>query len=160
MVDGKKDPEQDPVARFSQFYNHVYAWWGPIYDMLYWIMSYSCLNFIHRASSLILCHDRPRARARQMEKFAEVAQSLRRMNNYSSLRAIITAISDSSFPGDEPMEYFKNSKTEHMYKRFQSFRIVRSSLVHLAVPTCEMRMHWLPTYFGSSSPDNSLTPFT
>lgn len=58
-----------------------------------------------------------------MEKFAEISQSLRKMNNYSSLRAIITAISGSTSHGDESMELFRNTKTE-MYKRFQSYDVL------------------------------------
>ena len=68
--------------------------------------------------SLILCHDKPKGRARQIEKFAEVASRLRMLNNYSSLRAIITAINQSTFPGDTVMETFR-LKTD-LYKKFLS----------------------------------------
>ena len=71
-----------------------------------------------RAVSLILCHDKPKARARQIEKFAEVASHLRAHNNYSGLRALITAINQSTYPGDEPMQIFKTNTFLH--KKFLS----------------------------------------
>lgn len=76
----------------------------------------------HRALSLILCHKKAEARACQMEKFAEVAIMLRSLKNYSSLRAIVTAISASSFPGDPSMEIFR-TKGE-LYKRYLSYDVL------------------------------------
>ena len=78
-----------------------------------------------RTISLILSHDKPKARAKQIEKFAEVANELRGLNNYSGLRAIITAISNSTFLGDAPMEIFR-AKTE-LYKKFRSYDILLQS---------------------------------
>lgn len=43
-------------------------------------------------SSLILCHDQPRQRARQVEKFVEIALKIRHLNNYSGLRAFVAGI--------------------------------------------------------------------
>lgn len=78
------------------------------------------LILVHRlrAVSLILCHDKPKSRTRQVEKLAEVASRLRMLNNYSSLRAIITAINQSTFPGDTVMESFR-MKTD-LYKKYLS----------------------------------------
>ena len=67
---------------------------------------------------MILCHDKPKARARQIEKIAEIASHLRAHNNYSGLRALITAINQSTYPGDEPMEIFKANTFLH--KKFLS----------------------------------------
>ncbi|KAJ3824976.1 ras guanine nucleotide exchange factor domain-containing protein [Lentinula raphanica] len=85
FVSGKKDPETNTIVRFNTFSNHLGDW----------------------VVSLILCHDRPRDRARQIEKFVDVAQKLRGMNNYSALRAVVAGINNSTFPGDLTMEKFK-----------------------------------------------------
>ncbi len=61
-------------------------------------------------------------RAKQIERFAEVALRLRNMNNYSGLRAIVTAINQSTYPGDEVMDIFKQ-KTE-LHKKFLSSDIL------------------------------------
>lgn len=79
-------------------------------------------SFHVRAVSVILCHDRPKARARQIEKFAEVALRLRTLNNYSGLRAIVTAINQASFPGDQPMELFRARGDIH--KKFLSLDVL------------------------------------
>ena len=76
------------------------------------------LMLVHRAVSIILCHDKPKSRAKQIEKFAEVAARLRMLNNYSGLRAIITAINQATIPGDLAMEIFR-SKTD-LYKKYLS----------------------------------------
>lgn len=78
---------------------------------------------------MILCHDKIRQRAKQIEKFAEVAIRLRNMNNYSGLRAIVTAVHQSTYPGDEVMELFKQ-KTD-LHKKFLSSDILlRTSGAH------------------------------
>jgi len=73
--------------------------------------------------SLILCHDRPRARAKQIEKFVDVAQKLRTLNNYSALRAFVAGINNSTFSGDETMEIFK-SKAPDQAKNLQSWDLL------------------------------------
>ena len=84
-----------------------------------------------RAVSMILCHDKPKGRARQIEKLAEVASRLRMLNNYSSLRAIITAINQSTFPGDMVMEIFR--MRSDLYKKFLSSDVLlRTSGKHRA----------------------------
>lgn len=79
--------------------------------------------------SLILCHEKPRTRARQVEKFAEIATKLRHLNNYSALRAFIAGIHSSTYATDETIELFRN-KCPEQYKSLQSwdllFRPVRS----------------------------------
>lgn len=62
--------------------------------------------------SLILCHDKPRARARQIEKFVEIAAVLRSLNNYSGLRAIVAGINSAAYPEDPTMETFKKHAPE------------------------------------------------
>lgn len=76
-----------------------------------------------RVVSLILCHDRPKHRARQIEKFIDIAQRLRGLNNYSALRAFVAGINNSTFPSDVTMELFK-TKVPDMYKTFQSWDIL------------------------------------
>ncbi|KLO20265.1 ras GEF [Schizopora paradoxa] len=107
LLPGKKDPSTDPIARFNSHYNDLHEW----------------------AVSLILCHDKMKARARQIEKFAEVAIRLRALNNYSGLRAIITAINQATFPGDPSMEIFK-SKTELHKKYLSSDILLRTTGSH------------------------------
>jgi hypothetical protein len=85
---------------------------------------YCCdLTFLHRVVSLILCHDRPKNRARQIEKFVEVAQRLRGLNNYSALRAFVAGINNSTFHGDATMEIFM-TKTPELSKTFRSWDIL------------------------------------
>lgn len=76
-----------------------------------------------RVVSLILCHEKPKARAKQIEKFVEVAQKLRTLNNYSALRAFVAGINNSTFPGDETMEYFKAKSPDHA-KNLQSWDLL------------------------------------
>jgi len=73
--------------------------------------------------SLILCHDRPKSRARQIEKFVEIAQRLRTLNNYSALRAFVAGINNATFPGDETMEQFK-AKSPEQAKNLQSWDVL------------------------------------
>ena len=80
-------------------------------------------NAFCRVLSLILCHDKPRNRARQIEKFVDVAAKLRHLNNYSALRAFIAGIHGSTYPGDETMETFRVKSPEH-YKSLQSWELL------------------------------------
>jgi RasGEF domain len=73
--------------------------------------------------SLILCHDKAKARAKQIEKFVEVAQKLRTLNNYSALRAFVAGINNSTFPGDQTMEQFK-TKSPEQAKHLQSWDVL------------------------------------
>lgn len=75
-----------------------------------------------RAVSLILSQDKAKARARIIEKLAEVAVRLRILNNYSGLRALITAITQATYSGDPAMEIFK--KQTDLYKKFLSSDIL------------------------------------
>lgn len=76
-----------------------------------------------RVVSLILCHDKTKARVRQIEKFVEVAQKLRALNNYSALRAFVAGINSSTFPGDHTMEQFK-AKSPEQAKNLQSWDVL------------------------------------
>ena len=71
---------------------------------------------------MVLCHDKPKLRARVVEKLADIAVKLRGVNNYSGLRAIITAITQATYPNDEVMEMFK-AKTD-LYKKYLSSDIL------------------------------------
>lgn len=76
-----------------------------------------------RVVSLILCHDKPRMRAKQIEKLVEVAQKLRSLNNYSALRAFVAGINNSSYPGDQTMEQFK-ARCPEQAKNLQSWDVL------------------------------------
>jgi hypothetical protein len=101
LVSGKKDPESSTIARFNAFSSHLAEW----------------------VVSLILCHDRPKNRARQIEKFVDVAQKLRGLNNYSALRAFVAGINNSTFHGDATMEIFM-TKTPELSKTFRSWEVL------------------------------------
>ncbi|KAI0963551.1 hypothetical protein AcW1_000596 [Taiwanofungus camphoratus] len=98
LVQGKKDPETDPIAKYNHVSNHIADW----------------------VVSLILCHDKPKARARQIEKFVEVANRLRVLHNYSALRAVIAGINSATFEGDLSLEIFRTRSPEG-WKTFQSW---------------------------------------
>ncbi|KAI0655067.1 ras guanine nucleotide exchange factor domain-containing protein, partial [Cubamyces menziesii] len=70
--------------------------------------------------SLILSHDKPKNRARQIEKFIDVANRLRNLHNYSGLRAIIAGINSATFEGDESLELLRTKSAEH-WKSFQQW---------------------------------------
>jgi hypothetical protein len=105
FVSGKKDPESNTIARFNNVSNHLADW----------------------VVSLILCHDRPRDRARQMEKFVDVAHKLRGLNNYSALRAFVAGINNSTFAGDQTMEKFKQRSPEQA-KALQSWDVLLQAI--------------------------------
>ncbi|KAJ4486179.1 ras guanine nucleotide exchange factor domain-containing protein [Lentinula aciculospora] len=105
FVSGKKDPETNTIARFNALSNHLADW----------------------VVSLILCHDRPRDRARQIEKFVEVAHKLRGLNNYSALRAFVAGINNSTFAGDQTMEKFKQRAPDSA-KSLQSWDVLLQAI--------------------------------
>ncbi|KAG1758863.1 ras guanine nucleotide exchange factor domain-containing protein [Suillus occidentalis] len=101
LMPGRKDPKLDSISRFNAVSNHLA-------DLVV---------------SLILCHDKPRSRARQIERFVDIAHELRALNNYSALRAFVAGINNSTFQGDETMEIFKNKTPDH-YKNFLSWDVL------------------------------------
>ncbi|KAI1797867.1 ras GEF [Ganoderma leucocontextum] len=98
LVQGKKDSESDPITVYNLLSNHFGEW----------------------VVSLILCHDRPKSRARQIEKFIDIANRLRNLHNYSGLRAIIAGINSATFEGDESLELLRTKSSEH-WKNFQQW---------------------------------------
>jgi hypothetical protein len=58
-----------------------------------------------------------------MEKFVEVAQKLRVLNNYAALRGFVAGINNSTFPGDQTMEQFK-TKSPEQAKNLQSWDVL------------------------------------
>jgi hypothetical protein len=64
----------DPVARSIEFFNHVSRW----------------------VSTMILASPKPKTRAKVYEAFVKVAHQLRRLNNYDSLCAVISGLSEVS----------------------------------------------------------------
>ncbi|KAF8445971.1 ras guanine nucleotide exchange factor domain-containing protein [Boletus edulis BED1] len=101
LIPGRKDPESDSISRFNAISNHLADW----------------------VVSLILCHDKPKNRAKQIEKFVDIAHKLRALNNYSALRAFVAGINNSTFQGDDTMEMFK-SKTPDHYKNLLSWDVL------------------------------------
>ena len=75
---------------------------------------------LRRVVSLILSHDKPKSRARQIEKFIDIANRLRNLHNYSGLRAIIAGINSATFEGDESLELLRTKSSEH-WKNFQQW---------------------------------------
>ncbi|TBU48354.1 ras GEF [Dichomitus squalens] len=98
LVQGKKDTESDPIVVYNLLSNHFGEW----------------------VVSLILCHDKPKNRARQIEKFIDIANRLRNLHNYSGLRAIIAGINSATFEGDESLELLRTRFSEH-WKNFQQW---------------------------------------
>ncbi|KAF9229306.1 ras GEF, partial [Gyrodon lividus] len=103
LIPGRKDPESDSISRFNAISNHLGDW--------------------QVVASLILCHDKPRNRAKQIEKFVDIAHKLRALNNYSALRAFVAGINNSTFQGDDTMEIFKTKTPDH-YKNLLSWDVL------------------------------------
>ena len=116
----------DTVARFNRFSNYVGDWWG---SMSMEQLAGTDWSPFSRVASLILCHDRPKARAKQIERFVEIGLALRVLNNYSGLRALVAGINAATYSGDLPMELFRQ-KALDSYKTYQSwdllFQAIRS----------------------------------
>ncbi|KZV77736.1 ras GEF [Peniophora sp. CONT] len=104
LTSGKKEPDRDTIACFSEVSYHIADW----------------------VTSLILCHDKPRLRARQIERLVEIAARLRYYNNYSALRAFVAAIHTATHPGDAVMEDFQR-RAPGLYKTFQSWELLLKS---------------------------------
>ncbi|KAG9314388.1 ras guanine nucleotide exchange factor domain-containing protein [Chiua virens] len=101
LIPGRKDPDSDTISRFNAISNHLADW----------------------VVSLILCHDKPKSRAKQIEKFVDIAHKLRALNNYSALRAFVAGINNSTFQGDDTMEIFKTKTPDH-YKNLLSWDVL------------------------------------
>jgi hypothetical protein len=76
-------------------------------------------------SCLILCHDQPRQRARQVEKFVEIALKIRLLNNYSGLRAFVAGINLAA--DDVTLEAFK-MKSPEPAKNLRSWDVLLKQL--------------------------------
>ncbi len=79
-----------------------------------------------RVVSLILCHDRPRNRAKQIEKLVEIAEKLRALNNYSALRAFVAGINSATYPGDPAIAKFQENNPK-LHKHLQSWELLFNS---------------------------------
>ncbi|KAI5124641.1 hypothetical protein M0805_004250 [Coniferiporia weirii] len=148
LIPGKKDPNFDPISKFNNNYNELHEW----------------------AVSLVLSHDKPKGRARQIEKLVEIAVRLRMLNNYSGLRAIITAINQATYPGDQSMELFKTKVDLH--KKFlssdillqttrahQSYRMALKNTKGPCIPSLEVHtsdLHRANEGNPDTKPDNPL----
>jgi hypothetical protein len=121
LVSGKKDPETDSIARFSEVSSHLADWYvHDYYDIarLHWKW--------YRVVSLILCHDKQKNRAKQIEKLVEVAEKLRALNNYSALRAFIAGINNATYPGDPSIAKFQENNPK-LHKHLQSWELLFNS---------------------------------
>ncbi|KAF4605237.1 hypothetical protein EYR40_004020 [Pleurotus pulmonarius] len=105
LVSGKKDPISDPISRFNAIANRLGDW----------------------VVSLILCHDKSKARAKQIEKFVDIAAKLRAHNNYSALRAFVAGINNATFPGDETLEKFNRDSPEQT-KNLRSWEVLLQAM--------------------------------
>ncbi|KAF8271479.1 ras guanine nucleotide exchange factor domain-containing protein [Lactarius quietus] len=103
LVSGKKDPETNTIARFNAMSEHLADW----------------------VVSLILCHDKSKNRAKQIEKLVEIAERLRSLNNYSALRAFVAGINSATYPGDPAIAKFQENKKLH--KHLQSWELLFNS---------------------------------
>ncbi|KAH7915776.1 ras guanine nucleotide exchange factor domain-containing protein [Hygrophoropsis aurantiaca] len=101
LAPGPKDAESDSISRFNAFSEHLASW----------------------VASLILCHEKPKHRAKQMEKLVDIAHKLRALNNYSALRAFVAGINSATFQGDETMEMFMSRTPDH-HKNFLSWEVL------------------------------------
>jgi hypothetical protein len=79
-----------------------------------------------RVVSLILCHDKPKNRAKQIEKLVEVAEKLRALNNYSALRAFVAGINNATYPGDPTITKFQEINAK-LHKHLQSWELLFNS---------------------------------
>ncbi|KAI9435016.1 ras GEF [Lactarius psammicola] len=104
LVSGKKDPETNSIARFNEMSEHLADW----------------------VVSLILCHDKHKNRAKQIEKLAEIAERLRALNNYSALRAFVAGINSAAYSGDPAIAKFRENNPK-LYKHFQSWELLFNS---------------------------------
>ncbi|KAH9969049.1 ras guanine nucleotide exchange factor domain-containing protein [Russula dissimulans] len=104
LVSGKKDPETHSIARFNEVSEHLADW----------------------VVSLILCHDKDKNRARQIEKLVEIAEKLRALNNYSALRAFVAGINNATYPGDPAIAKFQENNPK-LHKHVQSWELLFNS---------------------------------
>lgn len=100
---GSKTPESCPVTRLNHFANRLGEW----------------------VTSLILSHEKPRSRARQIEKFVEIAHALRKMNNYSGMSAVVAGITSAAYPEDPTMDSFKKHSPDSA-KLLRSWEVLLS----------------------------------
>jgi len=115
LVSGKKN---EPITGFNETSNHLADW-------LALSLPFHCVpcvaHALSRVVSLILCHERPKNRARQIEKFIDIAMKLRQMNNYSALRAFVAGINNAT--DDPTMEALKSKSPDHL-KNLQSWDVL------------------------------------
>ncbi|KAG8881912.1 hypothetical protein FRB97_008959 [Tulasnella sp. 331] len=83
------ETRMDPVMRMAKFYNYLSMW----------------------TTSLIVVHDKARHRCKSIEVFTKIAWSLRRLNNYSGLRAVVTGINNSK-PDADPVTELLAAKSD------------------------------------------------
>lgn len=120
LVSGKKDPETDSIARFNEVSEHLADWYVSDHDIV------NLVEYGIRVVSLILCHDKTKNRARQIEKLVEIAEKLRGLNNYSALRAFVAGINNATYPGDPTIAKFQEFNPK-LHKHLQSWELLFNS---------------------------------
>ncbi|KAF9569596.1 ras GEF [Agrocybe pediades] len=99
---GKGNPtDNDPIVTFNIMSNHLADW----------------------VVSLILSHERPRQRARQIEKFVDIATKLRSLNNYAGLRAFLSGI-NVAMDMDVPTSTYLKEKSSDVTKNIKSWDVL------------------------------------
>lgn len=78
---------------------------------------------MRRVVSLILCHDKAKSRAKQIERLVDVAERLRLMDNYSACRSFVAGINQTTLDGDLTMDIFMRRAPEK-YNMFRSYNIL------------------------------------
>ncbi|KAG8949081.1 hypothetical protein FRC03_000446 [Tulasnella sp. 419] len=130
VAPGTPYQEEDSIRKMAKFYNYVSLW----------------------TTSLILAHDKPRNRAKAMEKFIYIAKALRQLNNYSGLRAVVSGINNSRVGDKDPASEILS--TRGSWKVFKSLEVLlgttrmhsayRMALKHtvgVAIPSMEVHTY-------------------
>jgi hypothetical protein len=72
---------------------------------------------------MILCHDKPKNRAKQIARFVDIAKVLRDRKNYGALRSVLAGIHAASVEGDLTHEFFRRH-TPAAYKQLLTFDLL------------------------------------
>jgi hypothetical protein len=78
---------------------------------------------MRRVASMILCHDKPKNRAKQIARFVETAYALRELKNFSTLHAFVAGINAAASDGDATMDFFRRGH-HALYKLLVSYDVL------------------------------------
>jgi hypothetical protein len=82
-----------------------------------------------------LCHETAKLRSKQISKFIEVAQEVRKHHNYAGLRALTAGITNASYEGDKALEIVQESSLKQAHTLLSYQRLFSSSKAHAAYRT-------------------------